>query len=64
VPTASDDRFVNRHEYIFFILTPENGYYFDKFGLKTVYDDPIDVWKVPHDRNETHLAPFPEDLVQ
>ena len=63
MPTASDDRFVNRHEYIFH-FTPENGYYFDKFGFKTVYDDPIDVWKVPHDRNETPLAPFPEELVQ
>jgi hypothetical protein len=29
-----------------------------------VYDDPIDVWKIAHDRNEDHLAPFPEKLVE
>ena len=63
MPTASDDRFVNRHEYIFH-FTPKSGYYFDKFGYNTVYDDPIDVWKVAHDQNDTHLAPFPGELVQ
>lgn len=63
MPTSSDDRFVNRHEYIFH-FTPSEDYYFDKFGYKKVYDDPIDIWKVSHDQNDTHLAPFPRELVQ
>lgn len=63
VPDPARDRFTNRHEHIFH-FTPRNGYYFDKFGYKTVYDDPIDVWKISHDRNEDHPAPFPEELVE
>lgn len=63
MPTASDDRFVNRHEHIFH-FTPKDEYYFDKFGYNTVYDSPVDVWKVTHDQNDTHLAPFPSELVQ
>jgi DNA modification methylase len=63
IPNPARDRFTNRHEHIFH-FTPRNGYYFDKFGYKTVYDDPIDVWKISHDRNEDHLAPFPEELVE
>jgi DNA modification methylase len=63
VPNPARDRFTTRHERIFH-FTPRNGYYFDKFGYKTVYDDPIDVWTISHDRNEGHLAPFPEKLVE
>jgi len=63
MPTSSTDRFINRHEYIFH-FTPRDDYYFDKFGYKMVYDDPVDVWEVPHDRNDNHLAPYPEELVQ
>ncbi|GGM69262.1 hypothetical protein GCM10009017_19330 [Halarchaeum rubridurum] len=63
VPNPSDDRFTNRHEYIFH-FTPRNNYYFDKFGYKNIYDDPIDVWEIAHDRNESHLAPFPEELAE
>lgn len=63
VPTPADDRFTNRHEYVFH-FTPRNGYYFDKYGYKEVYDNPIDVWEIAHDRNDTHPAPFPEELVE
>lgn len=63
MPTPAQDRFNTRHEYIFH-LTPKYGYYFDKFGFKSIYDDPIDVWRIPHDNNESHLAPFPEELVE
>jgi len=63
VPNPAQDRFTNRHERIFH-FTPRNGYYFDKFGYTTVYDDPVDVWTISHDRNEKHLAPFPEELVE
>ena len=63
MPTPSRNRFNTRHEYIFH-LTPKGDYYFDKFGFEKAYDDAIDVWKVPHDRNDTHLAPYPEELVE
>jgi hypothetical protein len=63
MPTPTRDRFNTRHEYIFH-LTPREDYYFDKFGFESVYDDPVDVWRIPHDRNENHLAPFPEELVE
>jgi len=63
IPNPAQDRFTNRHERIFH-FTPRDGYYFDKFGYTTVYDDPIDVWNISHDRNENHLAPFPEELVE
>ena len=63
MPTPSRERFNTRHEYIFH-LTPEGDYYFDKFGFEAVYNDPVDVWRIPHDRNETHLAPFPKELVK
>jgi len=63
VPNPAQDRFTNRHERIFH-FTPRNRYYFDKFGYKTVYEDPIDVWTISHDRNGEHLAPFPEELVE
>lgn len=63
MPTPAKDRFNTRHEYIFH-LTPSGEYYFDKFGFELVYDDPIDVWQIKHDQNDTHLAPFPEALVE
>lgn len=63
VPNPAKDRFTNRHERIFH-FTPRDGYYFDKFGYASVYDDPVDVWTISHDRNENHLAPFPEELVE
>jgi len=63
MPTSAGDRFNTRHEYIFH-LAPKGEYYFDKFGFEAVYDDPVDVWKIRHDRNENHLAPFPEELVK
>lgn len=63
MPSPAKDRFINRHEYVFH-LTPKYDYYFDKFGFGSVYDDPIDVWKIPHDNNEKHLAPFPEEIVE
>ena len=64
MPSPANDRFNNRHEFIFQFTPRKSGCYFDKFGYKTVYDEPIDVWKVAHDRNETHLAPFPSELVE
>lgn len=63
MPTPARDRFNTRHEYIFH-FTPKYEYYFDKFGFESVYDDPIDVWRIPHDNNGTHLAPFPKELVE
>jgi len=63
MPTPVRDRFNTRHEYIFH-LAPEWDYYFDKFGFESVYNDPVDVWRIRHDRNEKHLAPFPEELVR
>jgi len=63
MPTPARDRFTTRHEYLFH-FTPTGEYYFDKFGFESVYENPVDVWRIPHDRNETHLAPFPEELVE
>lgn len=63
MPTSAGDRFNTRHEYIFH-LAPRGDYYFDKFGFEAAYDDPVDVWKIRHDRNEKHLAPFPKELVK
>lgn len=63
MPSPAQDRFNTRHEYVFH-FTPKYDYYFDKFGFESVYDEPIDVWKIPHDNNGTHLAPFPEELVE
>lgn len=62
MPTSASDRLNSRHEQIFHFT--QNGYYFDKFGFKVVYDDPVDVWKMSHGNNEEHLAPFPSELVE
>lgn len=65
VPTSANNRFTGRHESIFYLTPPgSNHYYFDKFGYEKCYDDPIDVWKIPHDSNEEHLAPYPSELVE
>lgn len=61
-PDPTDSRLTNRHEYIFY-LTPKT-YYFDKFGFKKLYNDPIDVWEISHDRNDGHPAPFPKEIVE
>lgn len=64
MPTPADDRFKNRHEYIF-QFTPKSGnHYFDQFGFEEVYDEAVDVWEVSHDNQDLHLAPFPEELVE
>lgn len=63
MPTPARDRFNTRHEYIFH-FTPTGKYYFDRFGFEKAYDESVDVWRIPHDRNDTHLAPFPEALVE
>jgi len=63
IPNPATDRLNTRHEYIFH-FTPKYDYYFDKFGFGSVYEDAVDVWCIPHDKNGTHLAPFPEELVE
>ncbi|WP_253738005.1 DNA methyltransferase [Halohasta salina] len=64
VPTSAQNRFTGRHETIFYLTPPNTDYYFDKYGYKNRYEDPIDVWKIPHDQNDTHLAPYPSELVE
>lgn len=64
VPTPARNRFTGRHESIFYLAPPGADYYFDKFGYEKRYDEPVDVWKIPHDQNEEHLAPFPSELVE
>lgn len=63
MPNPAKDRLNTRHEYVFH-FTPKYDYYFDKFGFESMYDDSVDVWRIPHDNNGTHLAPFPEELVE
>lgn len=64
VPTSARNRFTGRHETIFYLTLPGKDYYFDKFGYESCYEDPIDVWEITHDQNDTHLAPYPSDLVE
>lgn len=64
VPTPAKNRFTGRHEMIFFLTPPGSDYYFDKYGYKEKYEDPIDIWKIPHENKEEHLAPFPSELVE
>lgn len=64
VPTSADDRFHSRHEWIFFLSPPESDYYFDDHGYKERYGEPLDVWEIPHDQNEEHLAPYPTELAE
>jgi len=63
MPNPAKDRLNTRHEYIFH-FTPKYDYYFDNFGFESVYDDAVDVWRIPHDNNSAHLAPFPKELVE
>lgn len=63
VPNPTDNRFTARHECIFH-FTPQDNYYFDKFGYESVYKNTSDVWEIPHDQNDAHLAPFPAELVE
>lgn len=67
VPEPADSRLANRHEYIFHFTRDTDNYY-DQHGFKQSYgmeSTPGDVWTFGHDRNaNSHLAPFPEALVE
>jgi DNA modification methylase len=67
MPEPAKDRLANRHEYILH-LTRKNSYYYDAVGFAEHFGNgttPGDVWSIPLRRNMgSHLAPFPDELVE
>lgn len=67
MPEPAKDRLANRHEYILH-FTRKGGYYYDSIGFAEHFGNgttPGDVWNIPLRRNTgSHLAPFPEELVE
>lgn len=67
MPEPAKNRLANRHEYILH-FTPRSSYYYDAVGYADHFGNgstPGDVWTIPLQRNMgSHLAPFPEELVE
>ncbi len=67
MPEPAKDRLANRHEYILH-FTRRSSYYYDAQGFADHFGNgstPGDVWAIPLRRNMgSHLAPFPEELVE
>lgn len=67
MPEPAKDRLANRHEYILH-FTRKSSYYYDAIGYAEHFGNgttPGDVWAIPLRRNMgSHLAPFPEELVE
>lgn len=67
MPEPAQNRLANRHEYILH-LTVSHDYYYDMFGYAARFGNganPGDIWNVALTRGKgTHLAPFPEEIVE
>lgn len=65
MPNPAKDRLANRHEVILHV-TQSGDYHYDQFAYEHAYDANLgDVWTMNPDRNTgSHLAPFPEELVE
>jgi DNA modification methylase len=67
MPEPAQNRLANRHEYILH-LTVGHDYYYDMFGYAMRFGNganPGDIWNVALTRGKgTHLAPFPEEIVE
>lgn len=67
MPEPAQNRLANRHEYILH-LTVDHDYYYDMFGYAAHFGNganPGDIWNVALTRGRgTHLAPFPEEIVE
>lgn len=66
MPEPARSRLANRHEYILH-FAPGHDYYYDAFGYSEKFGNgatPGDVWEIALKRSlSSHLAPFPEELV-
>jgi DNA modification methylase len=67
MPEPAQNRLANRHEYILHLVA-SHDYYYDMFGYAARFGNganPGDIWNVALTRGKgTHLAPFPEEIVE
>jgi len=67
MPDPARNRLANRHEYILHLAVSQD-YYYDLFGYSTAFGtgaNPGDIWQIRLERNMgSHLAPFPEEIVE
>lgn len=67
MPEPARNRLANRHEYILHLVAGHD-YYYDMFGYAARFGNganPGDIWNVALTRGKgTHLAPFPEEIVE
>ncbi len=67
MPEPAQNRLANRHEYILHLVA-NHDYYYDMFGYTARFGNganPGDIWNVALTRGKgTHLAPFPEEIVE